>query len=110
MPDFVVYDLLGRPATDPYHVFGAANECAVWRAFATDLGRPRKETQARWLYNGDAATADWPGDMGYFVGRRIAAAYYAQADDKTKALRTLSKPRKYKRVLRRSGYEGTCDK
>ncbi len=108
VPDFVVYDLLGRAATDAYHVYGEAHECAVWRQFSADLDTGGKESRSRWLYNGDSATPDRPGDLGYFVGRRIAAAYYLQAKDKGKALSDLRKQRKYKSVLRKSGYGGGC--
>ena len=106
--DFVVYDLMGRPANDVYHVYGAANECEVWRKFKVDLDDGGKGARDNWLYNGHVATPEWPGDMGYFVGRRIAAAYYAQAEDKAAALRALRRVGRYKRVLRESGYDGGC--
>lgn len=108
VPDFVVYDLLRRPAGDAHHVFGAAHECAVWREFEADLADGGRGRIDRWLYNAHLATPERPGDLGYFVGRRIAAAYYAQAEDKTSALRDLSKPRKYRQVVRLGSYDGTC--
>ena len=108
VPDFVVYDLLGRdPAGDAHHRYGAARECAVWEAFAADLAAGGK-TRDRWLYNGHLATEEWPGDLGYFVGRRIAAAYYQRAADKERALGDLRRLRRYPRVLRESGYAGDC--
>ena len=60
-------------------------ECRIERAFrkdafGTDL--------SRWLYNG-TGTPDEPGDLGYWVGYRIAKAYYARAVDKTQAIAAL---------------------
>ena len=60
-------------------------ECAIDSAFVkeasgTDL--------SHWMYNG-VGTPGKPGDLGYWVGYRIAKAYYARARDKKKALETL---------------------
>ena len=60
-------------------------ECAIESAFVkeasgTDL--------SHWMYNG-VGTPDKPGDLGYWVGYRIAKAYYAQARDKKQAIATL---------------------
>lgn len=109
VPDFVVYDLMGRPANDAYHVYGAANECAVWRSFEADRARGRKAID-NWLYNGAQATGERPADLGYFVGRRIAADYYAQAEDKLAALERLRVTRRYRSLVRRSDYDGGCDR
>jgi hypothetical protein len=43
---------------------------------------------SRWLYNRVTATADRPGDLGYFIGYRISKAYYA-APDKAAAIRDI---------------------
>ena len=51
-----------------------------------------------WLYNGPG-TPDHPGDLGYWVGYRIAKAYYRQASDKRAALRTLLELRDPKAIL-----------
>lgn len=108
VPDFVVYDLMGRSANDAYHVYGAANECAVWRSFEADRERGRKAV-GDWLYNGAQATGERPADLGYFVGRRIAADYYAQAEDKAAALGRLRQTRRYRRLVKRSDYDGGCE-
>jgi uncharacterized protein YjaZ len=60
----------------------------------------------RWLYNQGDATPEWPGDLGYFMGYRIAQAFYAHAADKTAALRALIAQRDPALLLRRSGYDG----
>jgi len=39
-----------------------------------------------WMFDG---TLETPGDLGYWVGYRIAKAYYAQAEDKDAAVRTM---------------------
>ena len=109
VPDFVVYDLLGRTADDRYHVYGAGHECAVWEDFADDLAAGGRDAQSRWLYNAHLATPERPADLGYFVGRRVAAAYYDAAEDKEAALKDLRRVRSYPRVVRRSGYAGGCN-
>jgi hypothetical protein len=60
-------------------------ECAIEQAFRKDaLGTD----YSHWLYNG-FGTPDKPGDLGYWVGYRIAKAYYANAADKKQAVSDL---------------------
>jgi hypothetical protein len=43
---------------------------------------------SHWLYNGPG-TPETPGDLGYWVGYRIARAYYAHASDKPRAIQDI---------------------
>lgn len=54
-----------------------------------------------WFYNG---TNETPGDLGYWVGYRIAKAYYQRAKDKHRALRDLFELRDPKAILAASGW------
>ena len=45
-----------------------------------------------------------PGDLGYFIGYRIAEAYYAKQADKVAALRDIIEIRNADDFLTRSGY------
>jgi hypothetical protein len=58
------------------------HECRIERDF---LAAAHGTDTSSWLYNG-AGTAAKPGDLGYWVGYRIARAYYAQAHDKRQAI------------------------
>ena len=50
---------------------------------------------------------DRPNDLGYFVGYRIAAAYYARAADKRQAICAIVSARggDVKAILAASGYD-----
>lgn len=61
-------------------------EAEMEAAFRVDIDKPAEGS--RWLYNG-LGTADWPGDLGYWVGYRIAKAYYRNAADKRAAIRDI---------------------
>ncbi|HEX3766560.1 MAG TPA: DUF2268 domain-containing putative Zn-dependent protease, partial [Kofleriaceae bacterium] len=56
-----------------------------------------------WLYNG-LGTPERPGDLGYWVGYRIAKAYYEHAADKHQALRDLFEMKDPDAFLARSGW------
>ena len=60
-------------------------ECAIEQAFRKDA---LSTDLSRWMYSG-VGTADKPGDLGYWVGYRIAKAYIANASDKKQALADL---------------------
>ncbi|MDW7599515.1 lytic murein transglycosylase, partial [Stenotrophomonas maltophilia] len=60
-------------------------ECALERQFARDSAGT---DLSQWLYNG-AGDETRRGDLGYWIGYRIAADYVARADDKAGAVATL---------------------
>lgn len=70
--------------------------------FLDDIDKPAEGS--RWLYNG-RGTPDWPGDLGYWVGYRIARAYYARAKDKRAAVRDLIELRDPRAILAASGWK-----
>ncbi|MDE1145834.1 MAG: DUF2268 domain-containing putative Zn-dependent protease [Azospirillaceae bacterium] len=60
-------------------------EAEIETQFATDRD---KTDLAAWLYNG-IGTPERPGDLGYWVGYRIAKAFYIHAADKRQAIARL---------------------
>ena len=60
-------------------------ECAIEQAFQKDA--PGTDL-SHWLYNG-FGTPDKPGDLGYWVGYRIAKAYYERAAGRKQAIDDL---------------------
>lgn len=56
-----------------------------------------------WLYNG-VGTRERPGDLGYWVGYRIAKAFYDKSSDKRAALRVLLELKDPKAILAESGW------
>lgn len=56
---------------------------------------------SHWLYN---STADKQNDIGYWVGYRIARAYYDRAPDKKRALKELLEMTDPKAILAKSGW------
>ena len=58
-------------------------ELEIETAFAAEMG---STDLSNWVYN---SSPDNPGDLGYWVGYRIAKAYYYQAEDKNGAVRAM---------------------
>jgi hypothetical protein len=101
--DFIGERSSGGNVNGRLWAFAIPHEAALWQEFkvamhGTDI--------SRWLYNqgSSAATADHPGDLGYFIGYRIAEAYYATQSDKVAALRDIIEIRNADDFLARSGY------
>jgi len=63
--------------------------------YGTDLGE--------WMYNG-VGTPDAPGDLGYWVGYRIAQSLYNRMEDKQEAVRLLLESTDPEMVLAASGW------
>ena len=98
--DFVA-ELILPGGESHYRTWGRAHERRVWERFLADMGG--SDTTA-WLYNYGAASDDWPADLGYFVGARIAEAYYGRAADKQQALRDLLELADPRAIWQASGY------
>jgi hypothetical protein len=71
------------------------DEAFLWEAESKYL--------SHWFYNG-VGTPEKPGDLGYWVGYRIAKAYYLKASDKRLALKTLLELNDPKAILADSGW------
>jgi hypothetical protein len=104
--DFIPHLLLDLTINEKPFQYGYKNECDLWQQLKADLPYNNSEN---WLYNGDRIK-DKPADLGYFMGFRIAEAYYNQSTDKRAALDTLLKSRNCEAILTQSRYEGGCKK
>lgn len=71
-------------------------------AFLADFDKPA--IGSAWLYN-HPGTAEHPADLGYWIGYRIAKAYYRNAKDKRQALRDIIEMRDPKAFLAKSGWQ-----
>ena len=80
--------------------YAAGRELEIERAFLADAN----ETDlSAWLYNGPG-TPERPGDLGYWVGYRIAEHFYRRSPDKLAAIRELVAMDDARDILRRSGW------
>lgn len=94
----------GEPTYLRFFRVWQANEAAYFAEFL----REKDGTDiSRWLYNQGSTTGGRPGDLGYFIGYRIAQAYYARATDKAQAIRELIALRDPAALLAQSGYAGS---
>jgi hypothetical protein len=101
--DFVSGLVAGTHSNADLWAYAILHEGEIWEEFrhamyGTDIGQ--------WLYNRASATGERPGDLGYFVGYRIAEAYYARASDKRSALRDIIEMKNAAAFLAASGYTG----
>jgi hypothetical protein len=76
-------------------------EGALWTEFRAAM---HGTDVSHWLYNQGTTTGGVPGDLGYFVGYRIAEAYYTRAADKVAALRDIIEVGDADAFLAASGY------
>lgn len=84
-----------------YRTWGQAHARDVWLAFEREM---EGSDWSRWIGNNQAATEEWPADLGYHVGYEIASAYYARAADRGLAIRELLRLEDPRAILRASRY------
>ena len=99
--DLVAELLTGKPRRNEY---GEAHEAELWREFQRDM---HSRDHDAWLYNGrsrkDSAR---PPDLGYWMGYRIAKAYFERSSDKAAALHQLLTTHDFDAIVAASGYRG----
>ena len=78
-----------------------ANERALWDEFR---GEMHGADVSRWLYNQGAEPGARPGDLGYFVGYRIAQSFYQRAGDPAAAVAAILEVSDADAFLAQSGY------
>jgi hypothetical protein len=100
--DFVTLRFLNLNINSRTHTYGNLHRCELSHEFENTIDHD-PFNYSGWLYNG-LNSAGRPADLGYFVGCEISARYYDRSENKEKALRTLLRRGKYKKVYRNSGY------
>ena len=101
--DFLAIQSVGCTGTaDAVYAFGESHEEQLWAEFRTAMDGTEF---GNWFYNGDRST-DRPANLGYWMGYKIAAAYYRRSSNKQQAVDELLHIRDFHDVLLRSGYQG----
>ena len=81
--------------------YAIPREGALWAEFSAAM---HGTDVSRWLYNQLSTQSARPGDLGYFIGYRIAEAYYQRAPDKVAAVKDIIEVTNSDDFLARSGY------
>jgi len=97
--DFVGELISGGGLDEETYGYGFEHEAELWREFQKDMF---DDEVGGWLYGGQPEGR--PADLGYFIGYRIAQAFYERSDDRSRAIREVLTVRDYERFLERSGY------
>ena len=84
--EFVAERMTGSVAYPLLHQWAKGREKELETAFLAE--KDGKALESRWLYN-QRGTDGWPGDLGYWVGYRVAKAYYDRAPDKKAAIKAI---------------------
>lgn len=101
--DFIAELLTGKNFNEHLKVYGNEHEAALWTEFQQAMNG---SDISRWLYNGGSVTSpnDRPADLGYYIGYRIARAYWQRTADKTAAFRAILRFDDAPSFLAASGY------
>jgi hypothetical protein len=88
----------GKVAYSNFEASTRGREKEIETAFVADQD---KTDLSQWM---DNSTVEKPGDLGYWVGYRIAKAYYLRSPDKTQAVREVLDMSDAKAFLAKSGW------
>ena len=89
------------PNRDPVKAVVIADDVPrFWAAFDEGTGL------TRWLYN-QGKDPNRPGDLGYFIGYRVAQAYAKKLGDDSRAVQQLVRAKNLEQLVIDSGYDGT---
>lgn len=99
--EFVAEKMSGSVGYPLLHRWAKGREAGLETAFMTE--KDGKAIGSRWLYNQQGQDG-WPGDLGYWVGYRVAKSYYDRAPDKAAAIRAIVEMRDPAAFLAESGW------
>lgn len=97
--DFIREMVSGKALTNN-HTYGDAHELQIWQDFKKQIC---SEDTGGWLYN-YSTVKNRPADLGYYVGYKIAAAYYNNSEDKQRAVVDIIEMTDPLGFLEKSGY------
>jgi hypothetical protein len=98
--DFVGELIAGSASNSHLQTWTQGREAQIADAFVADMNG----TDVRkWVYTGPG-TPEQPGDLGYWVGYRIAKCFYTKATDKKRAVRELIELKNPAEILQQSSW------
>jgi hypothetical protein len=100
--DFIGEKISGKNINHHLHLFSKDREHELWQNFAQEMYGKQIDN---WLYQGDKGTTDRPADLGYYMGYKIAEAYYQQRKNKRQAIKDMLSIRDFSAFLKASSYE-----
>ena len=86
--DYVTYLASGYRRSGKQHVYGLANERALWSAFQKVMNQPASFSDG-WFGALDPDTPDWPPQIGYWLGSRMCQAFHETSADRDAAIRHI---------------------
>ena len=98
--EFIAELVSGNVGNGRHAAWTHGREVHIESAFALDVD---STDLSPWLYNYKPGSQE-PYDLGYWVGYRIAKAYYLKAKDKRSAIRGLIQQNDAKAILAQSGW------
>jgi len=98
--DFIGELISGVNSNPTPFAYGEAHSDALSKEFVQVMN---SEQYQDWLY-GTSGKDQRPNDVGYWMGYKIAAAYFQQATDKHAAIREMLDLNNASKVMRESGY------
>lgn len=98
--DFIAELVAGEPLNLEQKVYGNRHEADLWREFQAEMNAA---DLSKWMYNG-FKSKDRPGDLGYFMGYKIAWSYYANAKEKRQAISDVLNIKDFAAFFEKSRY------
>lgn len=99
--DFIAELIAGSHINKHLHTFGDPKERELWSEFKNSMAA---NDTSLWLYNGNKVK-DRPADLGYYMGYKIAEAYYKNAADKKQAVRDILEIKDFNAFFSASKYD-----
>lgn len=98
--DFIAELISGRHINEHVHRYANPREEALWNEFKEKM---QGSDYSGWLYGGDEASGR-PADLGYWMGYKIAEAYYKQRHNGRQAVKDMLEIEDFRAFLEKSGY------
>jgi hypothetical protein len=99
--EFIAEQMTGSVAYPLLHQWAKGREKELETAFLAE--KDQTAIGSRWLYN-QKGEGGWPGDLGYWVGYRVAKSYYDRTPDKAAAIKAIIEMREPAAFLAASGW------
>ncbi len=99
--DFICELVTGTHSNKEIFAYGDTHELELWNEFKLKLDNT---DWSGWLYY--QRDKSRPKDLGYWMGYKIAKAYYDKAENKLKAIVDILSIQDFKKFLADSGYDG----